>query len=298
MMQKMTALILLLALGMIWGSGYVIAKFATENGVPPLGYSFWQSLGPAMVLLAIAQLKDEMQFSWKYIQYYLVCGLIGIAIPNSVIYFSASHLPAGLLSVLVNTVPIITFPLALIAGQERFDWKRFAAILIGIVGILLLILPKASLPSPNMISWALLALIAPICFALCSIYINRNRPENTTPLTSSAGMLLCAGLFLIPAQIGFDSYYPLLFPFAAADWAIVLEIILSSIGYVLFFKLIQIAGPVYYSLVGGVVCITGLFWGYLLYNETLNSMNLIAIGAILLAIAAISATTPNSAERQ
>lgn len=48
--NTLKAVALLIILGIIWGSGYSLAKFAMTNGVSPLGYSLWQSLGPAVIL--------------------------------------------------------------------------------------------------------------------------------------------------------------------------------------------------------------------------------------------------------
>jgi drug/metabolite transporter (DMT)-like permease len=58
------ALILLLLLGVIWGSGYVIARYATLHNVPPLGYSFWQSLGPA-VLVSLISWGRRLKFNFN-----------------------------------------------------------------------------------------------------------------------------------------------------------------------------------------------------------------------------------------
>ena len=45
MNNRILSVILLISLGLVWGSGYAIARFAVTNGVTPLGYTFWQCLG-------------------------------------------------------------------------------------------------------------------------------------------------------------------------------------------------------------------------------------------------------------
>ena len=59
---------------------------------------------------------------------------------------------------------------------------------------------------------------------------------------------------------------------------------MSSLGYVIFFTLLKKAGAVYYSHVSGMVIINGLLWGYIVFGETLNTISVIAICTILLAI--------------
>lgn len=280
------AITLLIILGFIWGSGYTLAKFAMTNGVTPLGYAFWQSLGPALLLtfVCIATKKTPL-LNFSYWPYFLICGLIGIAIPNTNMYFIASHIPAGLLAVLVNTVPLLVYPLALLTGQEQLDGWRLLALMLGMTGILLII----GINTTGLYSgWTLLALLSPLGFALCSIYIGARQPLGIDPLQAASGMLLAASLLLIPLVVNQGAFYSLAGPFTLVKQIIVLEIILSSLGYLLFFILIHLAGPVFYSLTGGVVALTGLFWGYLVFNETPTPSQGMAAALVISAIFLLS----------
>lgn len=284
-LRPLFSLFLLLLLGSIWGTGYSIARFAMTHGVPPLGYSFWQSLGPAVVIGLLSLSKSiTRKISTSHLRYYFICGLTGIVIPNTSMYFAAPHLPASIMAMVVNTVPIVAYPMALFAGLEQFNFQRLAGIALALVGLTLIILPKASLPSPGMTPWALTTLITPFSFAVCSIYIARFRPEESDSLSLSAGMLIFSSLLLIPLVLVSHSFYSLHLPLTSPDWIILLEIILSSIGYILFFQLIKIAGPVYYSLVDTVVVLTGLFWGYVIFQEKLNEWTGAAVLFILFAL--------------
>lgn len=280
------ALTLLILLGITWGTGYSIARFAVTNGVPPFGYSFWQSFGPALVIstLVLCRRKKKSSLTLSNLGYYLICGLTGIVIPNTAMYFAASHLPAGILALVVNIVPIVAYPMALYMQLETFHWQRMIGIGLAFSGLMLILLPKASLPSPELTPWVLYALITPLSFAFCSIYIACYRPPESDALTLSAGMLLAASLLLFPLVILTDSLYFFHYPLTAPDKIIFLEMMLSSLGYVLFFHLIKLAGPVYYSLVDTIVVSTGLFWGYLLFDEQLNKWTASAVFLILIAL--------------
>lgn len=283
--NKLTSLGLLMLLGMIWGTGYSIARFAMTNGVPPLGYSFWQSLGPAIIigLLSIYSTRD-VTMSVSRTRFYLVTGLTGIVIPNTTMYFAAPHLPAGILAMIVNTVPIIAYPMALFVRLEKFNWERMTGIILALLGLMLIILPSSSLPSPEMVPWVLSTLITPLSFAFCSIYIARFRPAGSDSLALSAGMLIFSSLMLLPLVVMTNSFYIFQFPLTLPDWVVLLEIVLSSIGYILFFQLIKVAGPVYYSLVDTIVVLTGLFWGRVIFNEHLNTWTFAAVFLIVMAL--------------
>jgi drug/metabolite transporter (DMT)-like permease len=286
MRNKLTPLFLLLLLGFIWGTGYSIARFATTHGVPPMGYSFWQSLGPAILisLLVSATHREKNKTTVSHLRYYFICGLAGIVIPNTNMYFAAPHLPAGLLAVIVNIVPIVVYPMALLARVEKFDSLRLLGVAFAVTGLMFFTIPHASLPSTDTVPWILSTLITPLSFAFCAVYIARYRPANADSLSLSAGTLIAASLILMPFVIFTGNFYKLHLPFTTPDGVIVLEIILSSVGYILFFQLIKIAGPLYYSLIDTVVSMTGLFWGYVLFHERLNTFTSTGIILILLAL--------------
>ncbi|MFZ9035581.1 MAG: DMT family transporter [Francisellaceae bacterium] len=285
MNKSILSIVLLLLLGSLWGSGYTIARYCMTHGVAPLGYGFWQSLGPMLFLLCVV-FSARISFSFKphYIRYYVACGVLGIAIPNTVMYFAAAHIPSGILTVLVNTVPILTFPLAILFSIERFDKRRLFTVLMGFSGIFLTILGNLHLPSLDKIPWTIITLIAPLCFALCAVWIAAFRPFPSNSLSLSLGMLTVSTLCLTPLTLIYGQFYAFDFPFNSNDWLIMLEIILSSAGYVVLFILIRLAGPIYYSLVGGIASVVGLIWGWLFYGETLNTASWLGVILIIMAV--------------
>jgi len=204
-------------------------------------------------------------------------------------YFAAAHLPAGILAVVVNTVPIFAYVLALIAGLEKFNFIRFASIFTAITGLMLIIIPGTALPSPMMVPWVCLALLTPCSFAYCAVYIAKYRPANAGALSVAAGTLVAASLILTPVVSLSNNFYEFHVPLQSQDWVILLEILLSTVGYILFFQLIKIAGPVYYSLVDTVVALTGLFWGYIIFHEKLNVWTTPAVLLILGALFLVTA---------
>ncbi|MSP52779.1 MAG: DMT family transporter [Gammaproteobacteria bacterium] len=277
---------LLILLGIIWGSGYTLARYATTHGVPPLGYSFWQSVGPAIALLLMTLIKEKrIPISGRHLRYYLIAGILGIALPNTNMYFAAPHLPAGILAVIVNTVPLMMYPLALIVGQEKFQWPRLFAVVVGVLGIMMIIGFKWNVPGTN--NWELISLLTPLFFAMCALYSVYDRPVGSSSLSLATGMLVASAIVLTPLLVDMHEFYPLN-SLSLQNFAVILEIILSSIGYVILFQLLKIAGAVYYSLVGGIVALTGLFWGWLLLGETISWWTVVAVVLIIIAVTVVT----------
>ena len=287
--MRIKAFILLIALGFLWGSGYAIARYCVTHGVTPLGYSFWQSLGPALLLslLALLQRKFRLQMlNAKLLGFALMAGFLGIAVPNSIMYFASQHLPASMVATLVNTVPLFIYPLALLLQVEQYRGSRLAWILLAVLGLVLLNFVPHDF-THTYLPWSLLVLGAPLSFALCAILIQPLQPQDLDALGSASLMLVVSSMLLTPIVFFKADFYGLQFQHPVDFW-ILLEILLSSLGYVLFFQLIKLAGPVYYSLTGGAVALTGICISLLVFKETLGIRTVIALLLILLAIFGMS----------
>ena len=131
---------LLLVLGLLWGVGYSLARYAMTHGVAPLGYGFWQTLGPAIMLFCLAKAVGEpVHIDGSRFVFYAVTGLFGIAIPNSMMYFASAHLSAGWLAVVVNITPMVTYVFALLLLIEFFSWIRMLGVVLTMLGIFFVI---------------------------------------------------------------------------------------------------------------------------------------------------------------
>lgn len=287
------SLFLLLSLGTIWGSGYSLAKYATTHGVSPLGYSFWQCFGPAIILLCFnffESRKIKFLLSSNHLIFFLVSGVLGLALPNFIMYNVASMLPSGVLSIVVNIVPVITFILTVALGINRFNWSMLSAVLLVLLGLGLLFGPVVIIAHQLSWKYLLLALIVPTCFASYSIFVQLKRPLNMCATTMALGMLCSATLIQVPFILYYNQFYVFNFPFSFADWAIVFEVALSSLGYIILFKLIHLAGANYYSFVPAVVVIVSIVLGKVLFNEVLSYY---VIAAMFCIVASIMLATKN-----
>ena len=278
----------LILLGAIWSLGFSIARYCTTHGVHPLGYAFWQSLGPAVLLTVLCKCLRIPIFNHRsYFVFYLFASLVGIAIPNANMYFAASQLPSGILAVIINVSPIMTYLLALAFKEESFNTRRFIGVVCAVIGIIIMIKPSGDI-TKEMLPWLLSALLTPISFALCAVFVAKYRPVNSHSLGLAAGMLWGSTLWLLPVVFWGHHFYTLNHGFSWTEQWLLAEVLLSSAGYWLFFQLLKNAGPVYYSLVGGVVAIAGLIWGQLLFGETLTTPQVAGVIAIILGIVLVS----------
>lgn len=282
-------LALLLLLGAIWGGTLSIAKLAAVHGVPPVAFVFWYALGAGLVLLATARARrTAAPLDRRHLAYYALCGVTGIAAPQVNSLYVLGHIPAGVMAVVLTTVPVFTYALALAVGAERFRAARFAGIACGFAGALALVLPRGSLPAPGMALWAALGLVTPACYALQNVLAARLRPPRAASLALAGGMLLTTAAVLLPVALLTGQMYLPRWPAGTAEAALLAQLLLTSLAYLLYFELLRLAGPVYVAQVAYVVTLTGIGWGMVLFGERHSLWVAVATALIFAGVALVN----------
>ncbi len=279
---------LVLMLGTLRGGATSISKMVSINDVPPLGYAFWQSL-VAAVLLSVMAFRQTGQWPRLVprVRYFLVCGLIGTAFPNVIFFNAVRHIPAGTMAVLLTLVPIMTYLLVVIVRLEKVDIIRLGGILLGLYGALLIALPTVS-GGIQIDVQVLLAMLCPLGYALMGVYVAKRRLSDVHPFHLAAGTHVIATLFLLPTAVYMGQFHPIWVEPGRIEGLILFHGVLAAVAYSLFFKIVALAGAVFYSLSHYLIALTGLAWGWLLFGETHNMMFWLAVLCILSALTIVN----------
>jgi len=281
---------ILVTLGAGWGVATAIARYVSVAGVPPLGYSFWTSLGAGTVLVAVCLASGRaIPLSARHLRFYLVCGLTGTAVPTSNMFFVLAHIPAGLMAIVITTSPLITYGLALALGMERPDLRRALGIGLGLAGTALIVLPKGSLPHPSLTPFVILSFLTPTMYALNGIYASRHRPPESDSLALAAGMMGAAAIVLLPAMLLTGSFHPLWSQAGLAEALILVHVAINALGFFLLFVLLSLAGPVYVSQIGYLVTLFGIAAGMIAFGERLSSLVWAAVVLVFAGVALVNA---------
>lgn len=281
--------IMLVALGALWGLSFSLSKVAAMGGVHPFAYAWMQSTGAALFLTLVCYRKGiPFDLSRGHLVFFLGAAVIGLVLPNINIITTAKYIPAGVMSTVVSTVPVLGYVLAVGLRIEGFRWNSAIGIGLGLVGALLMVLPKTSLPSPDMVPWVLLAFLTPALYACSGIFSDRMRPEGTHSLAAARGMLIVASLATLPLMLAVDGFYPLMADPGPTDFAMLGQICISSVAYILYFEILKRAGPVFLSLVSYVVTLFGLFWGWAVFGEIHSAWIWAAVGCVFTSLVMVN----------
>lgn len=259
--------VLVLTIGTLWGATFSIGKIAVMHGIPPTAYAFFQSAGAGLALLLLALLRGEIARPRpRLLLYGLAAGTLGLTLPNINFTTVIRHLEAGTMSVIITLAPLATYVGALALGLERRSLLRVAGLLCGLAGALVLLVPGATVPGVDQSHWVLLAVLTPLCYAAQSLFAARYLPVGIGSQRLARLMLFGAALTSGLAMVATDSVY-LPRGLGTAEIAMLLQIAVSSVAYVILFEVLRRAGPVYFSQVGYVVTVTGVLWGVAIFGE-------------------------------
>jgi drug/metabolite transporter (DMT)-like permease len=274
--------------GVIWGATFSLAKLITEAGVHPFGLALLNSLIGAALLLIYGVIRHGgVPLGRDHVRVYFIAGTLGTALPSSVLFFSAAHMPAGILAIIVSLVPLMTYGLALMFGVERMQALRAAGTGLGFAAILMIVIPGAGLPDPSMAPWVLFALIAPLSYSVENVYIALRRPSGSNAFVLLGGMLGAASLILLPVVWVSDAWAPLDLLMALPPWWIPALSAINVIAYVIFIELIRMTGPLFAAQMGYVVTASGVLWGIVIFGEMHSAWVWAALAVMFAGIALV-----------
>ncbi len=265
---RLWAWLVLLFAGVVWGLSFSLARMAVEGGGDPLGITLWQAgLGAVFLLAVTTGRRKTISFRGNLLVLYVICALLGTAVPGVLFYHAAAHVPAGVLAITVTLVPILTVFLALLLGVERLAVFRLLGVLCGLLAVVLLVAPEGSLPDASAVFWVLVACLASVCYAAENMVIALRMPDRASPFMVACGMHLMATAILAPVVFAADSFVVLAWPWGQVEWAILGLGAGNALAYSLFIYLVNRAGPVFASQVAYVVTLSGVFWGMAIFGE-------------------------------
>ena len=281
------AIILLFTAGLVYSLLFPANRIASENGVPALGYVLWISLGGgALMLLACALRGNLPRIERRYLVTYFVGGALSIAAPMTLLALAAPHLPSSVITMIVVLSPLLSYLFALPVKLERFRWLSIAGLLSALSGVLLILLPEASLPGPDMVGWVLLTLLTPVSFAFFNIFIDLYAPPKESGLQLGTGTLLGASLIMLPITAIAGDFY--LFPgySSEGDFAVLCAILINALRWWLMFIIIRMSGAIFVSQTAYIIVLAGFAWEALFFAGVLSSFIWAAAALLLVGLAA------------
>ena len=274
-------------LGALWGASFLFMRIATVEfgAIPTAAMRTVIATAALLPLLWLRGLAPPLRRHWK-----VACtlGIVNSAIPFACFAFALLSITTGLSAILNATVPLFGALVAWVWLQDRPSGSRLVGLVVGFAGVALLAGEQASFkPGASGIApaWAVLAcLVATMCYAIAAS-ATRRYLSGVPALVTATGSQIGAAIGLALPALWF---WPAQMPSLRAWLAITaLGVACTGIAYVLYFRLIENAGPVRALAVTFLVPVFALVYGALLLGEAITGWMLLC-GAVIVCGTALS----------
>ncbi len=268
---------------------FSLIKVAVTGGITPISYLFWFTLGSGTILLIIGAFRRKLPpLSWIHIRYYVMTALCRFVLANSILYTVQKKIPAGVMAVIMATVPIFTYALSVVAGVERYILLRFLGIMCSFTGVLLIVGPRGSLPDPSLAWWVMFGLGAPFLHGLSYLLLSEEkRPKGSDSVTLAAGILYTSALIVLPVALFIGDMHVLWPPFSNAELALLTHIGLAGFNFYAIFELIRIAGATFMTQANFLSVGFGVLFGIMFLGEVHSVWIWAAIGLSVAGLALV-----------
>jgi drug/metabolite transporter (DMT)-like permease len=219
-------------------------------------------------------------------------GVLAFALGFGLFFWGTRHVPAGIASVILGCVPLLTFLLAVVQGLEPFQIRGLVGALFAVLGIGLI---SAEAPSGSLPIWPLLAVLgAAVATAEAAITVRRIPGEHPLPV-NAVGMAVGAVLLLLASVI---SREPHVAPWSArATLPLVIMIATSPLLFELYVVVIQrwSASAAAYQLV--LFPLVSIPLSTILLDESISLSLIVGAPLVLLGVY-VGALAPDRASRK
>jgi len=280
--MKSLKYILFAFLCLTWGSSYILIKKVlivyspTELAVVRIGI--------AAVLLLIflpAAVRAIPRAKWVYL---VLPGWIGAGVPSYLFAKAETEISSAMTGILGSVTPLLTLLIGVLFFGLSFRknvWLGFAVALAGAI----LIISQGDIGIFQLqIAPAALVLLGAVCYALSTNGVHRWLQG-----ISSLHISSLAFSFMLPAVIGYilacDMSELVLDPMIiqSSTYLVILSVFSTVIASVIYFRLVQIAGPAFSSMVSYFIPIVASIFG-LIDGESLTVYHYVGMLLILLGL--------------
>ncbi len=272
--------LLLGALGLVWGSSYILIK----KGL--VVYSPEQLACLRISISALAFLPFFISrfatIDWSKLKYLAIVGFSGSFFPAFLFAFAQTELTSSTTGVLSSLTPLFTLFLGILYFKVPFSWIKVMGVLTGLAGAVSLILFGSETGLGGQLSFGLLVILGCLLYSLSANTVKASLQEmNALTLSSVAFLLIGPPAFI---YLFTTDFLPRLQTeegaWAALGYIALLALFGTVFASFFFFRLVQVTNAVFASTVSYLIPLVALMWGFL-DGESITFFHVIGMALIL-----------------
>lgn len=263
------------AMCVIWGIPYLLIKVAVGEITPATLVLLRTAVG-ASLLVPLAAARGSLAPLLPYWRAVLIYTVVEVALPWILLADAERRLSSSLTGLLIAAVPLIGVLLMRLTGGERFEARRVAGLIVGIIGVAALL--RLDVSGSDLRAVGEIGLVA-VGYATGPMIIARRLSSLPSVGVVAASIGLTA---LVYAPVGI-AQMPNKLPSASVLIAVaILGVVCTAVAFLLFFALIGEVGPVRATIITYFNPAVALALGVILLKEPFTVGAVVGFGLILL----------------
>lgn len=257
----------LILLAAIWGGSFLLMQWGA-HAFGPVGTAFLRVLLASAMLLSVLASRGDLPVLRRHLRHSLAVGLLNSGLPFALFAFALLSLPTGMAAILNATAPLWGALVAAVWLGETLSFPRVIGLLVGLAGVAILSWDRLGGTQATALLAVPACLGATLCYGIAASYTKRYL-TGVPPLVTATGSQLGATLLLVlPAAWMMPPLSGPAAPGLRAWLAVVaLAAVCTAFAYILYFRLIQNAGPQRALTTTFLIPVFGVAYGTWLANE-------------------------------
>jgi drug/metabolite transporter (DMT)-like permease len=280
---------MLLALSVLWGGSFFFQAVAVQALGPMTVVALRVLIAAVAMWAALAALGTALPRGRAVWVAFLGMGLLNNAIPFTLIVWGQQHVASGLAAILNATTPLFTVLVAhALTPDERITRAKLAGVALGFAGVVVM-LGGAALEGAGLALWAQLACLGgALAYAFAGVFGRRFRRMGLAPAVTAAGQVTASSLVMLPLALWVERPWERAMPGAEVLAALLgLGLLSTALAYLLYFRLLAVAGAVNLLLVTFLIPVTAIWLGVAVLGEALTLRQLAGMALVGAGLAAM-----------
>jgi len=280
--------LLLLILGLMWGTSYAFIKLGVQT-LPTFTLIATRLLiGFVLLATVVAVAREPLPRNPRTYASLLVMAVVNIVIPFTLITTAERSVDSAIAAIINGAVPLVVILLAALTfPDEPITLNRLIGLLVGYAGVVVIVYPGLAASTGSEISGELALVGSTIAYGFGAVYA-RAKMRGLRPMIPAVFQVGFA--FVIISILALVNEHPL-----DVDWnlnavvAVVwLGIFGSGVAYLLNFRLLSRIGATRTSILAYFLPIVGIVTGAIMFGETIDQYVLIGTAMVIGGVALVN----------
>lgn len=267
--MALKAWIMLAGLSVLWGGSFFFNAILLRE-VSPFGVVFGRVGIGFLILYAILRLRGfplSLRRNWRA---FLVMGTLNNFVPFNLIVFGQTFVDSSFASIFNATTPLFAVVLAAAAvPEENVTTNKLAGVGLGVIGVAVLLGVGSGRPfDHDTLIGGALVMSAALSYAVAGLF--GRRFGSIPPPVTACGMLLASSILCLPPALYYDGARLAALSIGGIGAFLGIGILCTAVAYVLYFRILQLAGAINLLLVTLLIPVSASVLGVLVLGDTIT----------------------------